>query len=47
MVKTYADVITKKNTEIPINLSSKAIKKILEEDPKLTVKGFRKRIGAK
>lgn len=44
-VKTYADLITKKNTEIPINLSSKAIKKIMEEEPNLTVGQFRKRIG--
>lgn len=45
MVKTYGDLITRKNTEIPINLSSKAIKKLIEEEPNLTIKQFRRRIG--
>ena len=44
-IKTYADLITRKNTEIPINLSSKAIKKLMEDEPNLTVGQFRKRIG--
>ncbi len=45
MVKTYADLITRKNTEIPINLSSKAIRKLMEDEPNLTVGKLREKIG--
>lgn len=46
MVKTYADLITRKNTKIPnINLNSKAIKKLIEEEPTLTIGQLRKRVG--
>ena len=35
----------KRNLEVPIDFSGKAIKKLLEEEPNLTVGQFRKRIG--